>query len=113
MDNVERVEPKKSVLLISSCCGKGFGQATMLIKALNEAGVVYNLNTSKHKHCTAIFERFGIDPKTVGKTPYIYIDDLFFRAEEINNKEFLNKVVSDLKICKQQSFLNNITKKEL
>lgn len=94
-------EPRKSILLISDCCGKGFGQAKTLLLNLNKAGLTYDLNTGHSKSCTKILERFGIEPKSVKKTPVIYIDDIAFAAEKINDKAYLENLVNNLKIVKE------------
>lgn len=105
---------KKSVLCISSCCGSGHIQAARLIHALNAQGLVYNLNTGKHKSCVAIFDRFGIDWKEAKtkRIPYIYIDDLLFPAEKLNDPSFLQHLIDDLKKT-NPDWKEKIVKKEI
>lgn len=106
----ERKAPMKSVILISPCCGKGYGQAVKLIKELNLNGLVYNFVVQNAKNCVQVLEKFGIDPKTVKKIPLIYIDDLLFEAVKINDDEYVKKLISDLKLT-NKDWKNKIVKK--
>jgi hypothetical protein len=85
----------KSVMLITKCCGKGFYQAQELVRQLTSAGLVYNLHSTKPSKCPDILAQFDIDVKT--KIPYIYVNDLMFKAEKINDKEYLKNLVDVLK----------------
>ena len=98
-------EPKKSIVLISSCCGRGFQQATKLIKELNANGLIYELVVQPHKRCIQILDKYGY--KVEKKVPFIYCDDLCFKAECINDNEFLTKVISDLKKVKKVKKVKN------
>ena len=92
-------KPNKSVLLITKCCGKGFHQAQVLIKALNEVGLIYELAVGNARNSAQVLERFDIHVDTLKRYPIIYVDDLCFRAEKINDKDYLKKLVNNLVIC--------------
>lgn len=93
---------KQSVLLIHSCCSKGWGQAVHLVSALNNNKLVYNLNVANTKQASKILEKYGISADTVKKQPQIYItDELMFPAEKVNDPDFVSNLIKSLKTIKE------------
>jgi len=88
-----------TLLLVSSCCGKGYREAQKLIIILQNNGLRYKLVNAKQINTQKIFDRMGVVPEK--REPYLYIDDILFRASEINNINFINKLVEDLKKLKE------------
>ena len=96
-------------MLISKCCGKGFVQAARLVNALNEQGLVYNLHKTAPRKVKSILEQFGIDYDIAQKKPHVYIDDIIFTAECLNDDEFLKSLVDKLALCNSSNVSSNVS----
>ena len=102
----------KSIILITKCCGKGFIQARQLVEALNALGIVYNLHSVKPKSCTALLDLCGLETITALSKPHIYIEDIIFPAEKINDKEFTRQLIEGLKLINNEENKENHKRKE-
>ena len=86
----------KSIVVIVPCCGRGVIQAIRLQKELETNHLTYQLVQTKPRNCPQIIEKYGIQEQVEKRVPYIYIDDLCFAAEKINDKSFVAHLISQL-----------------
>ena len=87
----------KSIVVIVPCCGRGVIQAIRLQKELETNHLTYQLVQTKPRNCPQIIEKYGIQEQVEKRVPYIYIDDLCFAAEKINDKSFVAHLIFQLK----------------
>ena len=113
--------PSPQILLITKCCSKGYYQALTLQKALKNAGYNYPITIVKPKNCTKILDKYNVSLMEANKNPYIFIEDLLIKCENLPKGNYINELVIQIQKCKNNKwsdkiengngFLNKITKK--
>ena len=91
----------KDIILITRCCGKGLQQAITLIKRLSIEGLSYDLHSANPKNCEDIIEKCGSTMEIAKKNPHVWIEDILFPAESLNDPKFIDNLIISLKKIKE------------